>query len=399
MQIQFDRMLLPSTVNRQGIALVDANNAPLLPVVTYDPVARVVTLSPQAGSAWLKPNQPYKVLLHVARTDDDPFGVRAIDRAGLSPKDPNLQIGFLTSAPSGAGTAEPPADYCRDVAPIFQGRCSASSCHGARIAGADTSRFGDGLSSPAAGLILETSAGMRQAIGRVANGANTGARATPSSPARVFGIDMPVVDPGFPANSWLMYKLLLAAPSDPATVPAATFNRCDGRTLSARGDTCTTSKECTASQTVTGVSCNKATGSCLDGCEQDSDCGAGGCDLTTKQCRTLPPPFGGACTDDASCGANAGYRRVCDPKTKLCAVPLFAQPVGGFLAAPLATAPDETERSVLAGFVPGLQMPYPNIGPNGPTNGNPALTVDELERVRLWIAQGAIVSTECVCAL
>jgi hypothetical protein len=306
-QLQFDRMLLPSTVNRQAIALLDANNGQLLPSVTYDPVARIVTLAPQANDAWLLPDQPYKVVLHVARTDDDPYGLRAIDRAGLSPDDPHLEIGFLTSGPSGAGTTPPKSDYCRDVAPVFQQRCASPSCHGARTTGADPSRFGDGASSPAAGLILETSEGIRHAIGRVANGANTGARAAGSAPARVFGIDMPIVDPGFPANSWLMYKLLLAVPSDPKTVPTVPFAKCDG-------------------------------------------------------------------------GAPA-------------------QPLGGLLPLPFATPPDDIERSILSGFVLGREMPYPNIGPSGPTNGNPALTFDELERVRLWIAEGAAVTSECVCAL
>ena len=400
-QIQFDRMLLPTTVNRQAIALLDANNAQLLPIVSYDPVARIVTLSPQPGTEWLKPDQPYKVILHVAKTDDDPFGVRAIDRAGLWPEDPHIVMGFLTTGPSGAGSSEPKSEYCRDVAPVFQQRCSASSCHGARISGGDTNRFGDGLSSPAAGLILETSEGMLHAIGRVANGANTGARSTSSDPSRVFGIDMPIVDPGFPANSWLMYKLLLAVPSDPATVPPATYGRCDTRTLVARGDACTTSKDCTGGLAATGVSCNTTLAKCFDGCEQDSDCATGGCDTTAapKVCKTPPRIVGDSCATDADCGAPAGWRRACDPKTQKCVVPLVTPQVSGFIPAALATPPDDVERGVLSGFVLGREMPYPNVGATGPTNGNPALTFDELERVRLWIAQGAVVSGECVCAL
>ncbi len=404
-RIQFDRMLLPSTVNRQGIALVDANNVPLIPVVSYDPVARVVTLSPQGNDAWLKPDQPYKVFLRVAKGDSDPFGFRAIDRAPLFAGDTHLQIGFLTSAASGAGSGEPTADYCRDVAPLFQQRCSASSCHGARNTGGDTARFGDGMSSPAAGLILETSAGMRHAIGRVANGSNTGARAAASEPARVFGIDMAIVEPGFPDRSWLMYKLLLAAPSDPATTPPATFGRCDGRIISSRGDACTKTADCTLGQTATGVVCNSGTSTCLDGCEKDSDCATGGCDTAGQKCNTLPPNFGLNCQKDSDCGATAGWRRVCQapdptkPDAKLCSLPLVAAPVSGLLARPFATAPDVTERTILSDFILGREMPYPNIGPNGPTNGNPGFTFDELERVRLWIAQGAKIPTECVCAL
>jgi hypothetical protein len=43
----------------------------------------------------------------------------------------------------------------------------------------------------------------------------------------------------------------------------------------------------------------------------------------------------------------------------------------------------------LSDFVLGREMPYPNMGPDGPTDGTPGLNFGELERLRLWIAQGA----------
>ena len=396
-KVQFDRMLLPSKNTRQSIGVYDANNNSLLPVVSYDPVARVVTLSSQTGGPWLKPDQPYKVIVNVPKDGNDPNGIRAIDGAPLRADDPHLQIGFLTTAPTGTGGVEPTVDYCRDVAPIFQQRCSASSCHGARITSGDTSRFGDGVSSPAAGLILETSEGMRHAIRRVANGANTGARSQTQEGGRLFGVDMALVSPGFPDESWLIYKLLLAVPSDPATTPAAEFARCDGRTVVNRADVCTTSNDCNAGVPGTGTVCNKGTNTCLDGCDQDSDCAVGTCDATGKQCKTLPPSLGGPCTQNADCGTAAGWQRACDPQTKKCASRLAAAPVAGIVPAELATPPDDIERAILSDYVLGLQMPYPNMSANGPTNGNPALTFDELERVRLWILAGANVPSECVC--
>jgi hypothetical protein len=396
-KIQFDRMLMPSTITRQSIGVYDANNGTLLPIVTYDPVARIVTLSPQANGPWLKPDQPYKVILYVPKDGNDPNGFRAIDRAPLRADDPHVEIGFLTTNPSGAGSAEPSVDYCRDVAPVFQQRCSASSCHGARITSGDTTRFGDGLSSPAAGLILETSEGMRHAINRVANGANTGARSQAQEPAKIFGIDMALVSPGFPERSWLMYKLLLATPSDPATTPPATFARCDGRALVSRAAVCSTSADCNAGLPGTGTVCDKGTNTCLDGCDQDSDCAVGTCDTTAKQCKTLPPSLGGVCAQDTDCGSAAGWQRACDPQAKKCAAVLAPAPLAGIVPKDLATPPDDIERAVLSDYVLGLQMPYPNMSANGPTNGNPALTFDELERVRLWIAGGAVITSECVC--
>ena len=54
-QIAFDRYLLPATVNRQSVVIVDGANQQLgpdlAPIVLYDPIARPVTLAP--------PTQPW----------------------------------------------------------------------------------------------------------------------------------------------------------------------------------------------------------------------------------------------------------------------------------------------------------------------------------------------------
>jgi hypothetical protein len=63
------------------------------------------------------------------------------------------------------------------------------------------------------------------AIGRVAQGANTGARAVPQPPSLLFAQDMPIVQAGTPGNSWLMYKLLMAVP--PACSSTARADACD----------------------------------------------------------------------------------------------------------------------------------------------------------------------------
>ncbi len=302
-QIQFDRLLLPSTVTRQSVTLYNAFNQPLTPVVTYDPVARVVTLSQPNDGAWLIKDQPYKVILHVAATDDD-VGLRAIDRTPLFAGDPNREIGFLTTAPAGIAP-EPRASFCNDVVPIFQRSCTAPICHGASASTSDSARFGEGgKSRPAAGLLLETSAGIAStAIGRSANGSNTGALAGQGRPAgRVFGIDMPLVDPGNPGNSWLLYKVLLAVPADPQKASPARRAKCNGT-----------------------------------------------------------------------------------PGTK---------PLDPFTPKEFATGMDDFERAILNDFVLGREMPYPNLNNSGVTTSNAGLTFDELERIRLWIAQGAIVN-EC----
>jgi hypothetical protein len=49
-------------------------------------------------------------------------------------------------------------------------------------------------------------------VGRVAQGSNTGNASAPAPPGLVFGVDMAIIAPGDPGNSWLIYKLLMAEP-------------------------------------------------------------------------------------------------------------------------------------------------------------------------------------------
>ena len=390
-RVQFDRLLLPSSILRQSVMVIDASGAQFSPQPIYDPVARTVTLF-DTPDKWLKPDQPYKVSLKVASSAGD-FGVRAIDGANLNSPSP---IGFITTAATGAGLGEPTMDYCHDVYPLFAERCSASSCHGARITGGDPARFGTGPSSPAAGLILETVAGVNDtAVNRVANGSNTGALSgRGSAPGPQFGVDMPIIDPGDPGNSWLLYKLLLGQPSD-TTKPTA-FPSCFGTNATTVKTACTSALDCTGHMAATGVTCDTVTTKlCVEGCSSDADCRAGAlCDTKLFTCNTKPPtPLGGGCTADTDCGV--GWRRACaiptGAATGTCVVPFDPLPSLALIGfpQPQATLMADAERGVLSDFVLGREMPYPNMGPNGPNNGNPALTFEELERVRLWIQQGA----------
>lgn len=201
-QIAFDRYLLPSTVNRQSIAIVDGAHQPLspdlAPVVLYDPIARTVTLSPPK-LPWLTEGQPYTLLLGLPEGDAEQGGVRAIDRATLFP-DQTREFGFLVG-PKASTPIEPLVSFCRDVLPIFASKCSLSTCHGT-----------GGRS--AASLVLDTSAGVgATALNRIAQGSNTGPLSTrPPAGQTQFGIDMPIIDPGNPGNSWLIYKVDLARP-------------------------------------------------------------------------------------------------------------------------------------------------------------------------------------------
>lgn len=217
-QIAFDRYLLPSTVTRQSIAIVDASNRSVatsqLPVVTYDPIARTATLAPPTRP-WLTKGQVYKLFLGVPDDDSDLGGVRAIDRATLDPDEERL-IAFVVGQPSGRGSVEPPVDFCRDVLPIFQAKCSRAGCH------SDDANAASGLSLASPSGVAAT------AIGRVAVGAHTGGRANePAVASRVFGADMARIDPGNPGQSWLLYKVELAE-TPAGSVFSAPKIACDG---------------------------------------------------------------------------------------------------------------------------------------------------------------------------
>jgi hypothetical protein len=210
-QIAFDRLLSPSSVTRQSFSLSDDSGNYLNPVITYDPVRRVVTLSTNSGGAWLTEGVTYNVSMGVAKASDSTglTGPKAIDGATLTKA---VTETFLAVASTGAESEYRTIDLCNDVLPLFQNDCSSTNCHGTPP--------GDGT-YPREGLALDSPIGLANtAIGRVSQESNTGAQAGlgTAASAAPFGIDMPIIDPGNPGNSWLMYKLLLA-PGSPALSP------------------------------------------------------------------------------------------------------------------------------------------------------------------------------------
>jgi hypothetical protein len=215
-QIALDRYLLPATVTRQAFVLLDSANTPLsadkAPSVVYDPIARTVTLA-RPSDNWLVEGLIYKLVLTIPEGDTDLSGVRAIDRATLRGDQPR-EFAFKVGPRAGVA-AEPTVSFCRDVLPIFVAKCNLPTCHGSSAVAA-------------ASLVLDTSAGVAStALNRIAQASNTGGRSVaPPAAARVFGVDMPIVDPGNPGNSWLLYKIDLARP--PVKPSPATYACTEG---------------------------------------------------------------------------------------------------------------------------------------------------------------------------
>lgn len=343
-ELSFDRNLQPVSISRQTFSLdTVAMNGCCTPTVAYDPVARIVTITPIAGQE-LQPGQSYQVTLAVPQNAQDENGVRTIDGATLAPG-ANRVIAFNVVA----ATPEPPPtvsiDFCRDIfTPIFDTKCSVSICHGPGAQG----------NYPAAGLLLSPASGVAStAVGRVAQGANTGPLAMAAAPSLLFGEDMPIVDPtGDPANSWMMYKLLLAVPAPEPVVDASVPDEAGSLEAGLDGGTDEAGPDAGAKEA--GVA---------DAAPAEAGTPDGG--ITD----------GGVVTDGG--GAEAGPT-----------MPAMVPPVdvSGVHALPV-TAMSIAERATLAQYILGREMPFPvNVAHPDPTAN---LTLDELERVSLWIAQGA----------
>jgi len=219
-ELFFDRLLLQATITRQSFVLTDlSDNTPgTPPTLQYDPVARAVVIYPQTP---LMACQTYKVTMVTPQSATDANGLRAIDGATLDPSvNPVVEFQVACGGDAGAdgGGAEagappiPSVDFCSQVMPIVLSKCAGSTCHGGP--------------QPAAGLRLDSPQAIAAtAIGRVAQGSNTGARSASQPASLLFGQDMPIVQAGTPGNSWLMYKLLMAVP--PACSSTAGAAPCD----------------------------------------------------------------------------------------------------------------------------------------------------------------------------
>ncbi|MFO0663643.1 MAG: hypothetical protein U0174_06805 [Polyangiaceae bacterium] len=208
-EIAFDQLLRPSSAVRQSFVIRDAFGAAVeAPLVTYDPVLRIVRIeNPRLDQAdenvrpWMLDQQPYTLTLGIPEPGEDTGGFVSIDEGKLS-ETSKRRWGFVARIRPRDTTPPAAESFCGDVLPLLQAKCG--SCHGA--ARAD---MGLDLSS---GEAIQ-----RTAVGRLARlSANASSSRDPISAGRVFGRNMALVDPRSPGTSFLLYKTLLAAPAAPA---------------------------------------------------------------------------------------------------------------------------------------------------------------------------------------
>jgi hypothetical protein len=369
-ELEFDRLLLPLSITRQTFVLEDIGmTTGYMPTISYDPVARIVTITPLGDPGqMLIPQQGYKLVILAPQNASDPNGLRAIDGSLLA--GPAQQTIAFTA--TDALPAPPPTvsiDFCRDIHPIFATNCALSVCHEAPVSNT--------IASSAAGLVLDPPSYIQTtAIGRVAQGANTGPLAAAAAPSLLFGEDMPIIDAtGNASNSWLMYKVLLAAPTTEAAPEAGAETEGGGSDGSLEdagaGDSAGSD----------GGAGDEGGGGALDAGPADGGTTDGG---TTADGGPLDggttadggPPDGSAADGGSADGGVASTK------------PVTVPPVDVSQAHALPwTADSSADRAVLSNYVLGREMPYPGYGTD--------LTLDELERLSLWISQGSAISTTC----
>lgn len=241
-ELAFDRLLLPITVTRQSIVLVDkaAPSTAITFAIAYDPVARVVTLTPVQT---LSPGHTYQLSIASPSDPTVSSGLHAIDGATMDPNSART-ITFLAETASGtppvtcSGIVGPCMSFCNDIVPILSPTCAGSSiCHNGTIyANGGPIAAGLALTGPRSPELasgnLPAIPSMSQfiyatAINRLSIESAQGALTQPGPPSPNFGQDMPLIDTttvpdpntldpigpagsGDPGNSFLIYKVLMA---------------------------------------------------------------------------------------------------------------------------------------------------------------------------------------------
>lgn len=202
-ELRFDRFLLPGGLN-SGLSLFTGNppaNGVALKA-EYDMIERVVVYRP---SRLLQPNTLYTV--QVIAGENPGQGLWAFDRAPLEESAVPLRFSFSTGGGPRTEPAPvaPPRDTCETMTHGPLDTCV--NCHATRPA--QTTPPSSGV--PPMGLDLSSPLGLYYtAVRQVAHQTEIGNSAIGEglrSPER-FGVQMNIVDPGSPATSYLMYKLL-----------------------------------------------------------------------------------------------------------------------------------------------------------------------------------------------
>jgi hypothetical protein len=202
-ELRLDRYVRPSDGLRQAIVVYTGDRAQNLFTAfepEYDMLERVITFKLRTG-ALFSPRTLYTIEVVQPALNADQ-GLHAFDGAPLEPAAAPLRISFTTWSAPPVAPAPPPSTPvdCSELLDPSAGQAAiftvCAQCHAPP--------------NPPMGLDLSSPAGLiHTAIGHVAHQTETGDSGgrTLRAPAR-FGVEMPIIDPGFAANSYALYKLL-----------------------------------------------------------------------------------------------------------------------------------------------------------------------------------------------
>jgi hypothetical protein len=160
--------------------------------------------------------------LELPATDENGFGLRAFDGASIGADGPvPLDFSFRTQDGPPPEVASDPIPACREVLGVFRrGGCSSAICHqSATSPGCPVGYARTGsepcVGIPRMGLDLTSAEGLvRTAMSKVAHQTDTEANAgVPTETPPRFGLAMPIIDPGRPDNSYLVYKMVVSRAS------------------------------------------------------------------------------------------------------------------------------------------------------------------------------------------
>jgi hypothetical protein len=235
--VQFDRFLLPSTTLRQTICLQAATvgaehpgldfceGAGLAP--HYDPVDRIATWTIRGK---IFPKTRYNVRIFAPNDANDTAGVRAFDGAPLEKEyifafttgdqspglEPSRKLGFcamksLCPLPDGACDGPAPTPLTASPHDFLAASCTRSgNCHGAAGQGSGLSGSALQFQETPGGSITPS---LRRLVLDSVVATETATGVDPTAPSRSvltpFGRNMPYIDAANPANSYLLYKLIL----------------------------------------------------------------------------------------------------------------------------------------------------------------------------------------------
>ena len=359
-ELAFDRLLLPACITRQTFVLTNAGGSmSYTPTIAYDPVARIVTSAPSLQRLRDRPS------CRARRTTSSLLAVpqnaarrerTSGDRRGHRCRSPRESLPVSVTDPTPTAQPTVAIDFCRDIYPISSLKCAVSICHGPGVNG----------NIPAAGLLSILRVESRPPPSAGSPGIEHGPAVPRKHPDVALRRRPPIIDAtgnsaGNPGNSWLMYKVLLAVPS-PEPEDAGTP---DATTSEEAGSPDATVGASDAGSNADGASASDG-GTTDDGAAPAGTGDAGAGDAGAMEAGAAPPPRVVPSVDVAGIYGSLAFKALSDANAR-----------------PSAVHPGS--RDALPAR-PDRRAPHVQTDP---------LTLDEMERMSLWIAQGASAPAGC----